>query len=67
MAERARLGEGRERLSGVGAGAPGGGGLSSGAFLIFFFCRVYMLFRCFGVLLNSKNKLKIFIKKNTES
>ena len=29
----------------------------------FAICRVYVLFRCFGVLLNSKNKLKIFIKK----
>ena len=31
MAERARLGEGMERLSGVGCVAPGGVGLSSGA------------------------------------
>ena len=31
MAERARLGEGRERLSEVGGVAPGGVGLSSGA------------------------------------
>ena len=31
MAERARLGEGRERLSEVGCVAPGGVGLSSGA------------------------------------
>ena len=30
MAERARLGEGRERLSEVGCVAPGGVGLSSG-------------------------------------
>ena len=31
MAERARLGEGRERVSEVGCVAPGGVGLSSGA------------------------------------